>query len=193
MGPLARTLLRPLCESDLSHAAFPFGTARRVAIGPTTALAVRVTYVGELGWELHVPVEQLAALFKLIESNGRPLGMKLAGSVAMNSLRIEKSYCAWGAELSTDETPIHAGLGFAVAWNKPDEFLGKHALELQRAEGVRKRLVTLVLDDPSPILWGGEPIYRDDEPVGYTSSGSYAHARRRYRHGVRQAQRGSHT
>jgi sarcosine dehydrogenase len=175
MGPLARALLQPLCDTDLSPVAFPFGTAQHVAIGQQTVLAVRVTYVGELGWELHVPVDQLASVFDAIESAGRPFGMTLAGSVAINSLRMEKSYCAWGAELSTDETPLHAGLAFAVAWSKLGGFLGREALEQQRVEGVRKRLVTFVLEDPEPVLWGGEPLIRDGEPVGYTSSGSFAH------------------
>jgi 4-methylaminobutanoate oxidase (formaldehyde-forming) len=176
MGPHARELLQPLTDADLSNDAFPFGTTRRIGVGQSTVLAARITYVGELGWELHTPVEQMTALFDMLASAGRWYGLTLAGTTAINSLRMEKSYAAWGTELSTDDTPLEAGLGFAVAWDKPGGFLGREALLRQRSAGVHRRLVTFLLDDPEPVLWGGEPIHRDGRPVGYTTSGSYAHA-----------------
>lgn len=175
MGPLARDLLQPLSDADLSHTAFPFGTARHIGLGQSSVLAARITYVGELGWELHTPVEQMVQLFDTLETAGKPLGLALAGTAAINSLRLEKGYAAWGAELSTDDTPLEAGLGFAVAWQKSGGFLGREALERQGAEGIRRRLLTLVLDDLEPLLWGGEPILRDGRAVGRTTSGGYAH------------------
>jgi 4-methylaminobutanoate oxidase (formaldehyde-forming) len=175
MGPRARDLLQPLTDADLSHEAFPFGTARRIDVGQTSPLAARITYVGELGWELHTPVEQMTALFDTLEGGGRALNLTLAGTTAINSLRMEKCYAAWGSELSTDDTPLEAGLRFAVAWDKPGGFLGREALLRQRERGIHCRLVTFVLDDPAPVLWGGEPIVRDGLPCGYTTSGSYAH------------------
>jgi 4-methylaminobutanoate oxidase (formaldehyde-forming) len=175
MGPRARDLLQLLTDDDLSHDAFPFGTARRIGLGRVTTLAARITYVGELGWELHTPVEQMAALFDTLVTAGRELDLTLAGTTAINSLRMEKSYAAWGTELSADDTPLEAGLSFAVAWDKPGGFLGREALLRRREQGIRRRLVTFLLDDPAPVLWGGEPIVRDGRPVGYTTSGSYAH------------------
>ncbi len=175
MGPLARDLLQPLTDANLSNEAFPFGSGRRIGVGRSTLLAARVTYVGELGWELHVPVEEMTAVFDRLVAAGKPLGLTLAGTTAINSLRMEKSYAAWGAELSTEATPLEAGLGFALAWEKPGGFLGRDALQCQRGEGIRRRLVTFVLDDPEPILWGGEPILRDGRAIGHTTSGSYAH------------------
>ncbi len=175
MGPNARALLGRLTDADLSNAAFPFGTARTVGVGRATVRAVRVTYVGELGWELHVPTGQAALLYDTLTAAGRDLGLADAGHYAINSLRLEKGYRAWGADLSPDDTPLEAGLGFAVAWDKPAPFLGREALLRQRAEGVNRRLVLFFLRDPGPVLLGGEPIYRDGKAVGYTTSGAYGH------------------
>lgn len=173
MGPQARTLLGRVTDADLSNEAFPFGTAQTVSVGHATARALRVTYVGELGWELHVPSDQAAAAFDALVAAGKDLGLAQAGHYAINSLRLEKGYRAFGAELSPDETPLEAGLGFAVDWTKP--FLGREALLRQREEGLRKRLGIFVLEDPAPVLWGSEPILRDGRRVGYTTSGSYGH------------------
>jgi glycine cleavage system T protein len=175
MGPRARDVLQSLTGSDLSNEAFPFGTVRQIGIGTCAVLAARITYVGELGWELHIPGDQTAEVFDALISAGEPFGLALAGTAAQNSLRLEKGYVSLGHDVSPDDTPLEAGLGFALAWDKPGGFLGRDALLRQRAEGLHRRLVTFVLDDPKPVLWGGEPIRRDGQPVGYTTSGSYAH------------------
>jgi len=174
MGPNARRLLAGLTDTDLSNTAFPFLTARLIEVGKTTARAVRITYVGELGWELHVPTEQAPLLYETLMTAGKDLGVANAGHYAINSLRLEKGYRAWGAELSPDDSPIEAGLEFALDWTKP--FLGRDALLKQREARLKRQLVIFVLEDPGPMLWGSEPIYRDGEPVGYTTSGSYGHS-----------------
>ena len=143
-------------------------------MGHATVRAVRITYVGELGWELHVPTEQAALVYDTLMAAGQDLGVTNAGHYAINSLRLEKGYRAWGAELSPDDTPLEAGLGFAIDWSKP--FMGRDALLAQKQAGIQRRLVIFVLQDPEPVLWGGEPIYRDGAPVGYTVSGSYGHS-----------------
>ncbi len=175
MGPNSRALLSRLTDADLSNAAYPFGTARLIGVGPATVRAVRLTYVGELGWELQVPVEQMTLVYDLLLEAGRDLGVTPAGHYAINSLRLEKGYRAFGAELSPDETPLDAGLAFAVAWDKAGGFIGRDALLEQRARGVRKRLALLTLDDPEAVLWGSEPVFRDGVAVGYTTSGAYGH------------------
>jgi glycine cleavage system aminomethyltransferase T/glycine/D-amino acid oxidase-like deaminating enzyme len=175
MGPRSRELLARLGDADLSNAGFPFGTARDIALGTATVRAVRITYVGELGWELHCPVDQMVQLYDALMSAGADLGVADAGQYALNSLRLEKSYRAWGADISADETPIEAGLAFAVAFDKPSAFIGREALLAQRERGVHKRLVTFVLADPEVVLWGGERIWRDGACVGYTTSASYGH------------------
>ena len=173
MGPNARALLGRLTGADLSNGAFPFGTAQFISVGHATVQAVRLTYVGELGWELHVPMEQLALVYDTLMDAGKEFGLTDAGHYAINSLRLEKGFRAWGAELSPDDTPLEAGLAFAIDWNNP--FLGREALLKQKATGVKRRLAIFVLQDPAPVLWGSELIYRDGKPVGYTTSGSYGH------------------
>ncbi|MBX3732167.1 MAG: GcvT family protein [Verrucomicrobiae bacterium] len=175
MGPAARTLLARVTDADLSPGAFPFGTARVIGVGSATAHALRVTYVGELGWELHLPVEQTLPAYDVLWAAGQDLGIADAGHFAIQSLRIEKGYRAFGAELSPDETPLEAGLGFAVAWDKPGGFMGRDALEAQRRSGVSRRLALFALEDPEPVLWGSEPILREGRTVGYTTSGAYGH------------------
>jgi len=120
-----------------------------------------------------VPMDQAVTVYDTLMSAGEDLGVTNAGHYAINSLRLEKGYRAWGAELSPDDTPLEAGLAFAIDWSKP--FLGREALEQQRKACVKRRLVIFVLDDPEPILWGAEPILRDGKPVGHTTSGSYGH------------------
>jgi 4-methylaminobutanoate oxidase (formaldehyde-forming) len=177
MGPNARDLLQPLTDADLSHDAFPFGTSRTIGIGHATCRALRLTYVGELGWELHVPADQAVLLYDTIWHAGPPHGLANGGHYAINSLRLEKGYRAWGADITTDDSPLEAGLSFAVAWDKPAGFLGRETLAAARAEGVpRKRLVSIVLDDDGPVLWGGERFFRDGETAGFTTSGAYGHS-----------------
>ncbi|MBL9168534.1 MAG: FAD-dependent oxidoreductase [Verrucomicrobiales bacterium] len=176
MGPRSRELLSRLTDANLSNEAFPFGRAQEIAIGMATARALRLTYVGELGWELHVPVSQATLVYDSLISAGRDLGVVNAGHYSINSLRLEKGYRAWGADLSPDDTALEAGLGFAVAWDKPGGFLGREALLLQKSNGWKRQLVQFVLQDPEPVLWGSEPILRNGSAVGYTSSGSYGHS-----------------
>jgi glycine cleavage system aminomethyltransferase T len=175
MGPRSRDLLRSICSADFGNAAFPFGTAQNVVIAGKTLRAQRLTYVGELGWELHIPAADALTVFDAIEAAGRSFQIQLAGTMAMNSLRMEKSYVSWSHDVSLDDTPLEAGLGFAVAWDKETEFIGRDELQVHRQRGSNRRLITFLLDDPEPVLWGHEPIYRDGSVVGFTSSGSYAH------------------
>ncbi|MCE9555819.1 MAG: FAD-dependent oxidoreductase [Planctomycetes bacterium] len=173
MGPKSRDILRTVTDAAVDNEAFPFGTARRIDIGQTVATAVRITYVGELGWELHLPIEQMPAAYAALWEAGQPQGLVNSGHYAINSLRLEKGYCAWGADISPDETPLEAGLGFAVDFNK--EFLGREALLAQKKAGVRKRRLVFVLKDPAPMLWGAEPIWQDGRKAGYTTSAAYGH------------------
>jgi heterotetrameric sarcosine oxidase gamma subunit len=169
MGAQSRAVLQQLCSADLSLEAFPFGTVQSIEIGMAQVLAVRITYVGELGWELHIPVSQAVQVYRDLQR----LGVVNAGHYAMNSLRLEKGYRAWGADISSEDTILEAGLGFAVCWDK--DFIGKNALLEQKAVGLKRLLVSLVLENPEPVLWGSEPILRDGVAVGYTTSGSYGH------------------
>src|SRR5437773_2012895 len=173
MGPRSRTLLSRVTDADLSNSAFPFLTSQPIGIGLATVRAVRITYVGELGWELHVPMDQLCLLYRQLMEAGKDFGITNAGHYAINSLRLEKGYRAWGAELSPDDTPLEAGLAFAIDWNKA--FIGREALLKQKAAGVKRRLAIFVLEDPEPMLWGSELITRDGKSAGYTTSGSYGH------------------
>ena len=174
MGPDSRKLLSRVTDAELSNSSFPFATSQQIAVGCATVRAVRITYVGELGWELHVPMEQLTLAYDALMAAGKNMGVANAGHYAINSLRLEKGYRAWGADLSPDDTPLEAGLSFAIDWKK--EFGGRAALLKQKQAGVERQLVIFVLQDPEPVLWGSELIYRDGKPVGYTTSGSYGHA-----------------
>jgi glycine cleavage system aminomethyltransferase T len=176
MGPRSREVLGRVSDADLSNVGFPFGTCQEISVGMATARALRITYVGELGWELHVPTEQAGMVYDVLMNAGQNFGIKNAGHYAINSLRLEKGYRAWGADLSPDDTPLEAGLSFAIAWNKPEAFIGREALLKQKTDGVKRQLVIFVLQDPEPMLWGSEPIYRDGAPVGYATSGAYAHS-----------------
>ena len=138
-------------------------------------LAARITYVGELGWELHVPMGQMGLVYMTLMEAGRDLELVNAGHYAINSLRLEKGYRAWGADISPDDSPLEADLGFAVAWNKAAPFIGRETLLKQKQTDLKRRLVSFVLGDPEPVLWGSEPIYRNGEAVGYTTSGAYGH------------------
>ncbi len=174
-GPQARTVLEPLVEGDVSREAFPFLAARWVSIGAAQALAMRVSYVGELGFELHVASEHAPAVFDLVRPAIEAAGGALAGFSALNSLRLEKSFGAWGLDLSTEDTPLEAGMGFIVDPEKRSDFLGRDVYLRQLEEGTRRRLLTFVLDDPEPLLWGLEPILLGGAVAGYLTSGSYGH------------------
>ena len=174
MGPGARDLLQPLTPADLSNEAFPFGASREIELGYALVRASRVTYVGELGWELYVPTEFAAHVYDVLAEAGGD-GLAHVGMHAVNSLRIEKAYRHWGHDISDEETPLEAGLGFAVAWDKPGGFIGRDALLAQKEAGVGQRMVQFRLDDPEPLLYHNEPIYRDGAIVGYVTSGMYGH------------------
>ena len=175
-GPRARDILQPLTRDDLSNAAFPFLTAREITVGSVPLFALRVTYVGELGWELYAPTEYGRALWTALWDVGRPYGMVAAGYRAIDALRIEKGYRVWSSDITPDETPFEAGLGFAVALDKELEFIGRDALVTAKAAGPRKRLRCLVLDDPRSVCLGNEPVRVDGEVVGRVTSGGYGFA-----------------
>ncbi len=176
MGPGSRSLLHPLCEADLGNDAFPFGASQEVVIGNVRLRATRISYMGELGWELYVPSDFAVGLFDMLLAHGGPHGLKLCGMHAMDSLRIEKAYRHWGHDITDEDTPLEAGLGFAVAFDKKGGFIGREALLRQKARGaLTKRLVQFALEDPEPLLYHNEPIYRDGALVGYTTSASYGH------------------
>ncbi|HLY51957.1 MAG TPA: FAD-dependent oxidoreductase [Steroidobacteraceae bacterium] len=175
MGPGSRELLATLSDADLSGAAFPFGTSRMIDLGYARVRASRITYVGELGYELYIPAEFAPALFDALRAAGAPFGLRLAGYHAMNSLRMEKAYRHWGHDISDEDTPLEAGLGFAIAWDKPGGFRGREALLEQREAGLRRRLVALALECEEPLLYHNEPIWRNGRLVGRTTSGMFGH------------------
>jgi glycine cleavage system T protein len=174
MGPRSRDLLARLTGADLSNAAFPFGTVREVELGYATVRAARITYVGELGWELYVPTELAMGVYDDVVAAGEELGLRHAGYHAMDSLRLEKGYRSWGHDIGSDDTPLEAGLGFAVAFQKR-AFTGREALLRQRDTPLARRLVMFALDDAGPLLLGDEPIWRDGALVGRITSGAYGH------------------
>ena len=174
MGPRSRELLSRLTRADLSSAAFPFGTAREIEIGSALVRATRITYVGELGWELYIPTEFASAIYEEVVDAGSDLGLRHAGYHAMDSLRMEKGYRSWGHDIGSDDTPLEAGLTFAVSFKKPT-FTGRDALLRQRDKPLPRRLVMFTLDDPEPLLLGDEPIWRDGVLVGRVTSGAYGH------------------
>jgi len=174
MGPRSRDLLSKLTPDDLSSDAFPFSSSREISCGEAQIRATRMTYVGELGWELYVPVEVARHVYDMLVSAGEDLNLVHAGYYAMESLRVEKAYRAWGHELSPDDNPFEAGLSFAVDFNKGD-FTGRDALLKLKGEPRKRRVLQFVLEDPEPVLWGGELVLRDGEPVGDLKSASYGH------------------
>jgi len=175
MGPQARALLASVAEGDLSASAFPFATSREIEIGSARLRASRITYVGELGWELYIPTEFAAHVFDLIVGAGDAHGLKLAGLHAMDSLRIEKAYRHWGHDISDEDNPLDAGLGFAVKLKSNVDFLGREALTRAAAAPRAKRLVQFRLADPEPLIYGNEPIWLGDAIVGRITSGAYGH------------------
>ncbi len=175
MGPRARDLLQLVTGDDLANDGFPFGCAREIRIAGAPVRALRVTYVGELGWELHVPSEYAQTVFDALTLAGQPFGLALAGYRAIESLRLEKGYRAWGADIGPDHTPLEAGLGFAVKLATDQSFLGRDALVRQRQDGLKKRLAGFTVDDPGVVLLGRETIYRDGERIGWLTSGGFGY------------------
>jgi 4-methylaminobutanoate oxidase (formaldehyde-forming) len=175
-GPKARDLIAPLTTDDVSDEGFPFLTARPITIGRVPVLALRVTYVGELGWELYAHTEFGLALWDTLVEAGEPHGLTPAGYRAIDALRLEKGYRVWSSDITPDETPYEAGLGFAVALDKDVEFIGRGALLAAKAAGSRKRLRCLVVDDPRSVCLGNEPVRIDDAVVGRVTSGGLGYA-----------------
>jgi glycine cleavage system T protein len=175
MGPNSRRLLQSLTDADLSDAAFAFGSSQVIDLGYARVRASRITYVGELGWELYVPTDCVQSVYDEIASAGAGYGLVHAGYHAMNSLRMEKAYRHWGHDVGDEDTPLEAGLGFAVNWNKPGGFIGRAALLAQRQRGVQRRLVNFRLEADEPQLYHNEPIWRDGRLVGRLTSGMFGH------------------
>jgi heterotetrameric sarcosine oxidase gamma subunit len=176
MGPRSRELLALLSRADLSDAGFPFSTSREIDLGYATVRATRITYVGELGWELYVPAEFAVGVYQDLMRAGRELGVVNAGYYAIESMRLEKAYRAYGRELTPDYNPVEAGLLFACKLKTDTGFLGREAVEKARAQGPRRRLVSLVLDDPGVMLWGGELVLRDGAACGQLTSAAWGQA-----------------
>ena len=174
-GPRARDIVAPLTDADLSNKAFPFGTLQEIDLAYARAIAVRRTYMGELGWELYVPTEFAVGAFDALWESGASAGLTPAGYHAMNSLRMEKAYRHWGDDIAEEDTPLEAGLSWGVAFDKPGGFLGREALLAQKEAGVTRRLVQFRLDDPEPLLYHDEPVFRDGALVGRITSGMYGH------------------
>ncbi|HEX6399271.1 MAG TPA: FAD-dependent oxidoreductase [Actinomycetota bacterium] len=175
-GPAARETLGEVCDADLSNDAFPFLSARELEVGGAPCLAVRVTYVGELGWELYPPTEFAAGLWETLVEAGAPHGLIPGGYRAIDSLRLEKGYRAWGLDVTPDDSPVEAGLAFAVAFEKETDFIGREAVLRARDEGVRRRLRCLVLDDPRSAMLGNEPIRLGDLIVSRVTSGGIGYS-----------------
>ena len=177
MGPKSRELLQMVSPADFSNEAFPFGTSQEIDLGYARVRASRLTYVGELGWELYMPTEFATHVFDRLIEAGQPLGLRQAGYFALNSLRMEKGYRHWGHDIGEEDTPLQAGLGFAVAFDKTGGFIGRDALLRQKEQGKPDRkLVQLMIDVPdAPLLYHHEPIWRDNKIVGSVTSGAYGH------------------
>ncbi|MFQ5765128.1 MAG: FAD-dependent oxidoreductase, partial [Rhodospirillales bacterium] len=175
MGPESRALLRGLTNADLSNGAFPYRASKEIAIAGTAIRASRISYVGELGWELVIPWDAGADVFDAVIDAGAGHGLVPAGMHAMDSLRIEKAYRRWGHDMADQDSVPEAGLGFAVHWAKPGGFVGREAALKQREAGVTRRLVQFALDDAEPQLYGREPVLRDGGIVGYVTTAMYGH------------------
>ena len=174
MGPRSRDVLQPLTEHDMSNAGFPFARMKRITLAGAPVLAIRVTYVGELGWELHIPVEFAASVYDALMRAGEQYGIANAGYRAIESLRLEKGYRAWGADIGPDHSPLVAGLGWSVKLKSNTPFQGRAALEAQGASKL-PRMLTGFTTDPAFILLGRETIYRDGKRVGWLASGGYGY------------------
>lgn len=174
MGPATRNILSRVTDTNLGNAEFPFGHSADILVAGQTVRALRVTYVGELGWELHGVATAMPSVWDALLKAGAAEGIRPAGTYAINTMRIEKAYRAYGTELSVDENPFQAGLGFAISWER--DFLGREKLLALKDQPLTKRLVSLAIEtsDPAVTLWGNEPIHRDGKLVGYTSSGCFS-------------------
>ncbi|KPF51618.1 MAG: FAD-dependent oxidoreductase [Alphaproteobacteria bacterium] len=175
MGPRAREVLAGVTAADVSNAAFPFGHVREIGIAGATVRALRVTYVGELGWELHIPIAALGEVYDVLMAAGKTHDIRPIGYRALESLRLEKAYRAWSSDITPNDTPFEAGLGWAVKLRKNTDFLGRRALEGLAGQPLKKRFMGFTVDDPSIVIAGRETILRNGEAVGYLTSGGYGY------------------
>ena len=175
MGPHARDVLERVTTSDVSNAAFPFGHVREIVIAGARVRALRVTYVGELGWELHIPIGAIGGVFDALMQAGKAWDIRPVGYRALESLRLEKGYRAWGSDITPNDTPFEAGLGWAVKLKSNTGFIGAPALREIAGRPLTKRFAGFVIDDPDAVLVGRETILRNGEPVGYLTSGGYGY------------------
>ena len=174
-GPRAREVVNAASNDDFSNEAFPYRGARHVTIGGVPVLAVRLSYVGELGWELYVPNDRGADLWDALWEAGRPHGLIAVGAAAFTSMRIEKGYRLWGTDIHTEYNPYEAGLGFAVRLNKGD-FIGRDALVEARKAGLRRKLCCMTLDDPAAVVMGSEPVMAEGQVLGFVTSADYGYS-----------------
>ncbi len=175
-GPRSRELMQSLTSVDLSNEVFPFRTAREIDIGFARLMCVRITYLGELGYELYIPAEQATHVYDRLIEAGKAFDLRHAGLKALASLRMEKAYRDYGHDIDNTDSPLEAGLGFAVALDKPDGFIGRDAVAARKAEGpLRKRLLQVLLLDPEPMMYHAEIVHRDGVAVGYVRAASYGH------------------
>ena len=172
MGLKSRDLLQSVLGADLSNALFPFGASRRIDLGMASVRATRISFAGELGWELYVPVEFAAAVYDTLLEAGGSFGLAHCGLFALDACRMEKGYPHWGHDIGPEDTPLEAGLGFAVAWDKPGGFIGRDALLAKREGNPERRLTLFAVEDGHPLLLHDEPIYRDGAIAGRTTSGA---------------------
>jgi glycine cleavage system aminomethyltransferase T len=173
-GPRARAILRKVTKADISNEGFPYMAMRHIAVGYVPAMALRVTYVGELGWEFYCPMEYGLKLYDTLLQAGQEDGIAPAGYRAIDSLRLEKGYRYWSADISPDYTPFESGIGFAVALDKGD-FIGREALLQQKQAGLKTKLCCLTLAESSAVVIGKEPIRAGDKIIGWVTSGGYGY------------------
>src|SRR5207245_1545322 len=174
-GPRARDIMQPLTHADLSNDAFPYLTSQRITIGAVPCLALRVTYVGELGWELYCATEQGLELWDTLWHAGTPFGLVAGGYRAIDSMRLEKGYRVWSSDITPEDNRYEAGLGFAVRLRKPVDFIGKEALVRAREQGITRKLCPILLDEARWIALGGEPVRVNHRPLGRVTSGGYGY------------------
>ncbi len=174
-GPRSRDFLSSVTHADMSNTAFPYLTAQEIDIGYALVRALRVTYMGELGWELYIPTEFSLHVFDTLMEAGTNFDLKLFGLQALNSLRIEKAYRDYGGDIDNTDSPLEVGLSYFVDFDKPGGFIGRDALLRRKEAGLKYRMVQFLLEDPEPMLYHGEVIYRDGVPVGHLMSGGYGH------------------
>jgi 4-methylaminobutanoate oxidase (formaldehyde-forming) len=176
MGPNARLILSGVASEDVSNGAFPFGHVRLLTLAGQRVRALRVTYVGELGWELHIPIAGLGDVFDLLMREGASHGLTLTGYRALESLRLEKGYRAWGSDITPNDNPFEAGLSWAVKLKSNQPFLGREAMEVQSNSLPKKKLACFICEDPGVVLLGRETILRNGQPAGYLTSGGFGYS-----------------